>query len=63
MYACMYVAMSSIECVVGEGRWGTGVTLGSWSQGHAKDCFQFEIHDFALFLVRTLANNILGSIA
>ena len=50
-------------CGGGKGGWGTGVTLGSWSQGHVKDCFQFEIHDFALFLVRTLANNILGSIA
>ena len=29
---------------------------GSWSWGHAKDCFEFEIHDFGLFLVRTLAN-------
>ena len=33
--------------------WGGG---GSWSWGHAKDCFEFEIHDFGLFLVRTLAN-------
>ena len=34
------------------GRGGGGVLV----MGHARDCFEFEIHDFGLFLVRTLAN-------
>ena len=54
MYVCSY--MCSV-CVGGE---GGGVQVLLWGLGHrdmyAKDCFQFEIHDFSLFLVRTLAN-------
>ena len=55
---CMYVATRSIECVCVCGGGGGG----SWSKGHAKDCFEFEIHDFGLFLVRTLANFFGGAV-
>ena len=58
MYACMYVAICVVCVCVCVG--GGGVQVLLWGLGHrdmyAKDCFQFEIHDFSLFLVRTLAN-------